>query len=47
MELKSKLEERLKLLESQKEQMIANLNALNGAIETLKDLLKDPEPTKE
>ena len=38
---KELLEERLKVLEVQKQQMIANVNACEGGIVTLRDLLSD------
>ena len=38
---KETLTERIKNLETQREQLVANINAVNGAIGTLQQLVKD------
>jgi hypothetical protein len=45
-----KLEERLAGLRKSREQMVANVNAFNGAIQTIEELIAErdkPEPVKE
>lgn len=43
MEMVNTIKERIKTLSSQREQIIAQLNAVSGAIQALKELLEDAE----
>lgn len=41
--MKEKLQAKLKLLENNRDQLLANLNATNGAIQICQDLLRELE----